>query len=104
MNVDVYIMQQAKFYLDNYWIKRKFAQMINKKRIMATTLNEAQLQILDMMSFIKSEETYNDLNKVISDFFALQAQNEIDRLWENGELNETKVEGVRKLHERTPYK
>ena len=71
---------------------------------MATTLNEAQLQILDMMSFIKSEETLNDLKKVISDFFAQQAQNEIDRLWENGELNETKVESFRKLHERTPYK
>ena len=83
---------------------RKFAQMINKKRIMATTLNEAQLQILDMMSFIKSEETLNDLKKVISDFFAQQAQNEIDRLWENGELNEAKVEDFRKLHERTPYK
>ena len=83
---------------------RKFAQMINKKRIMATTLNEAQLQILDMMSFIKSEETLNDLKKVISDFFAQQAQDEIDRLWENGELNEAKVEDFRKLHERTPYK
>lgn len=71
---------------------------------MATTLNEAQLQILDMMSFIKSEETLNDLKKVISDFFAKQAQDEIDRLWEIGELNETKVEGFRKLHERTSYK
>ena len=83
---------------------RKFAEMNNKLNIMATTLNEAQLQILDMMSFIKSEETLNDLKKVISDFFAQQAQNEIDRLWENGELNETKVEDFRKLHERTPYK
>ena len=73
---------------------RKFAEMNNKLNIMATTLNEAQLQILDMMSFIKSEETLNDLKKVISDFFAQQAQDEIDRLWENGELNETKVEGL----------
>ena len=46
----------------------------------------------------------NELKKVISDFFAQQAQEEIDRLWENGELNETKVEGFRKLHERTTYK
>ena len=83
---------------------RKFAEMNNKINIMATNLNEAQLQILDMMSFIKSEETLNDLKKVISDFFAQQAQNEIDRLWKNGELNETKVEGFIKLHERTPYK
>ena len=83
---------------------RKFAEMNNKLNFMATTLNEAHLQILDMMSFIKSEETLNDLKKVISDFFAQQAQDEIDRLWENVELNETKVEGFRKLHERTPYK
>ena len=83
---------------------RKFAEMNNKLNFMATTLNEAQLQILDMMSFIKSEETLNELKKVISDYFAQQAQEEIDRLWENGELNETKVEGFRKLHERTPYK
>ena len=42
---------------------RKFAEMNNKLNIMATTLNEAQLQILDMMSFIKNEETLNDLKK-----------------------------------------
>jgi capsule polysaccharide export protein KpsE/RkpR len=71
---------------------------------MATTLNSAQLEILDMMSYIKSEETLNDLKEVISDFFARQAQEEINRLWETGELNEEKVESFRYLHERTPYK
>ena len=70
----------------------------------ATVLNPAQLQILDMMSFIKSDETLNDLKKVISDFFARQAQEEINRLWNIGELNESKVESFRNLHERTPYK
>ena len=70
----------------------------------ATVLNQAQLQILDMMSFIKSEEALNDLKKVISDYFARQAQEEIDRLWNSGELNQTKVETFRTLHERTPYK
>ena len=46
---------------------------------MATTLNPAQLEILDMMSFIKSEETLNELKEIISDFFAKQAQEEINR-------------------------
>ena len=36
---------------------------------MAATLNQAQLQILDMMSFIKSEDTLKELKQVISDFF-----------------------------------
>ena len=31
-------------------------------------------------------------------------EEEIDRLWENGTLNEAKVESFRSLHERTTYK
>ena len=69
-----------------------------------STLNPAQLEILDMMSFVKSEETLNDLKQIISDYFAHQAQEEINRLWETGELNKNKVESFRNLHERTPYK
>lgn len=69
-----------------------------------STLNPAQLEILDMMSFVKSEETLNDLKQIISDYFARQAQEEINRLWETGELNKNKVESFRNLHERTPYK
>ena len=71
---------------------------------MAATLNQAQLQILDMMSFIKSEDTLKELKQVISDFFARQAKEEINRLWEAGDLNEEKIESFRDLHERTPYK
>ena len=71
---------------------------------MATTLNSAQLEILDMMSYIKNEKTLNDLKEVISVFFAKQTQEEINRLWEIGELNEEKVESFRNLHERTSYK
>ena len=54
--------------------------------------NTAQLQILDMMSFVKSEDALQELKQVISDYFAQKAQAEIDRLWEIGELNEEKVE------------
>lgn len=70
----------------------------------ATIFNPAQLQILDMLSFVSSSSALSELNSVISDYFARQAQAEIDRLWETGELNEEKVESFRNLHERTPYK
>ncbi len=69
-----------------------------------TVFNEAQLEMLDMMSFINSPETLSELKQVISDYFAKEAQTEIDRLWETGELTEAKVESFRHLHERTPYK
>lgn len=70
----------------------------------ATVFNQAQMQLLEMMSFVSTPESLADLNKVISDYFAQQAQREIDRLWETGELNESKVESFRALHERIPYK
>ncbi len=70
----------------------------------STVFNPAQLQLLEMLSFIKSNESLAELKQAISNHFADLAQREIDRLWETGELNEKKVEGFRNLHERTPYK
>lgn len=69
-----------------------------------TVFNQAQLELLDMMSFVDSPEMLAQLKQAISDYFARQAKDEIDRLWREGELDEAKIEGFRRLHERTPYK
>ena len=70
----------------------------------ATVLNEAQLEMLRMMSVVKSPEVLADLKQAVSDFFARKARQEIDSLWESRELTEEKTELVRHLHERTPYR
>ena len=70
----------------------------------ATVFNQAQMQLLEMMSFVRTPKSLADLKQVISDYFARKAQEEIDRLWETGELTEEKVESFRQLHERTAYK
>lgn len=67
------------------------------------TMNQAQLQILDMLSFIKTPEALQDLNKVISDYFVQKADAELDRMWNEGTLDEERNESFRHLHERTPY-
>ena len=67
------------------------------------TMNQAQLQILDMLSFIKTPEALLDLNKVISDYFVQMADAELDRMWDEGTLNEERNESFRHLHERTLY-
>ena len=69
----------------------------------AATLNQAQLQILDMMSFIKTPEALTDLNRVISDYFVQKADAEMNQMWANGTLSEERIESFRHLHERTPY-
>ena len=67
------------------------------------SLNPAQIEVLNMMSFIKTQSSWQHLIDVLSDYFAHQLDDEIDTLWKNGTLNEEKVESFRKLHERTPY-
>lgn len=71
---------------------------------MTTIYTPAQLEILDMMSFVKSPDVLAELKQVISDFFAKQVEKEVQRLWDSGDLNEDKVESYRSLHERTPYR
>lgn len=70
----------------------------------AFSLNQAQLQLLDMMSFIKTSEALRDLNKVISDYFVKKADEEMTKMWNEGTLNEEKIESFRNIHERTAYK
>lgn len=69
-----------------------------------TVLNEAQLQLLDLVSIMNSKEELEGLRKVITDYLENQLQGELDRLWADGTLNDEKVERFRTLHERTPYR
>lgn len=69
----------------------------------ATVFNEAQLELLKMMSLFNTPEAVSDLKQAISNYFAEKANEEIDRLWEDGTLNDAKIEHFRTLHERTPY-
>ena len=70
----------------------------------AFSFNQAQLQLLDMMSFIKTPEALRDLNKVISDYFVKKADEEMTKMWNEGTLNEEKIESFRNIQERTAYK
>lgn len=72
---------------------------------MATTVfNEAQLELLKMMSVFNTPEAVSDLKQAISDYFARKTEDEINKMWKEGTLNEEKVESFRTLHERTPYR
>lgn len=66
-------------------------------------MNQAQLQLLDMLSFVNTPKALQDLNKVISDYFVKMADAEMDKMWNEGLLSEERIEGFRHLHERTPY-
>lgn len=66
-------------------------------------LNEAQLQLLELVSVMNTKEELDGLHKVITDYLKSQLQDEMDKLWTDGTLTNEKVESFRTLHERTPY-
>jgi len=63
-------------------------------------LNSAQLHLLKMFSFIKTEETFQDLKKILREFYIQQVEKEADKYWDEGKI------GYELLNEhlRTPYK
>lgn len=68
-----------------------------------TVFNNAQLEILDLMSYVKSEDTLNEIRDMLSRYFAEKVQKGIDELWEAGTINDAVVEGWKNEHIRTPY-
>ena len=63
------------------------------------TLNPAQLHILEMFSFCRSQQASDDLQRVLADYYADKVQQEADRLWDAGIIDESILDE----HLRTPY-
>lgn len=67
-------------------------------------LNAAQREILNAMARLKTDEELMELKQAISEFFARRAQQKLDALWNQGVINEQKLQEWRTAHFRTPYK
>lgn len=69
-----------------------------------TVFNSAQMKLLQMMSYIKTDEELEELQSVLSDYFAKKVDREMDELWHKGIISEQTIEQWGKEHMRTPYK
>lgn len=69
-----------------------------------TIFSPAQLEILDLMAYVESEDTLMEIRDLLSRYFAEKAEKEIDKLWDEGTINETIIESWKTEHMRTPYK
>ena len=59
--------------------------------------NKAQIELLDTMASIESDDELMVLKHTISEFFASRADEEMERLWQSGEWNEQTLQ----LHKQT---
>ena len=66
-------------------------------------LNQAQREVLNVMSCLGKDEDLSELKKLLVSFLNERLQRELDILWDNGTLDEKKLETLRHKHLRTSY-
>lgn len=67
-------------------------------------LNETQMFILSLFRKPLSKKQLKDLKNILVNFFNNQAQDEMDKIWEEKELSQKKLSEMAARHIRTPYK
>ncbi len=63
-----------------------------------------QIEMLELTSRVTSEVEMQDIRRILGLYFAKRAENALDRLWDEGVLNEGVMEEWKNEHMRTPYK
>ena len=66
-------------------------------------LNAAQIELLNSVAHIDSEEDLRELKHTLALYFAKLADREMNRLWDEGIINEEVIEEWGREHMRTPY-
>lgn len=69
----------------------------------AITFTPAQVQILNLVSRIRTTVGLEKLRQQLAAFYAKQIDEEMDALWENGQFDENRMQELRGSHFRTPY-
>ena len=63
-----------------------------------------QIEMLELASRVSSEAEMQDIRRMLGQYFAKRAEDAIDRLWDDGVLNDSVMEEWKAEHMRTPYK
>ena len=63
----------------------------------------AQLELLNALNSINSEAELIEFKSLLSHYFAEKAQKAIDKMWDEGTFDQSKLDELRGQHLRTPY-
>ncbi len=72
--------------------------------IQAKPFTPFQIEMLELASRVSSEAEMQDIRRMLGHYFAKRAEDAIDRLWDEGVLNDNVMEEWKSEHMRTPYK
>lgn len=69
----------------------------------AQVFNPAQLHLLQMMSYVRTESDLQDLHEAIAAYYARKADEGLDALCASGTITPDTIEQWGTEHMRTPY-
>ena len=67
-------------------------------------MNPVQIELLNAMSELHSEEDLLSLKRFLVSFFAERVDAGMEELWQNGQWDEKTLQDLHSAHYRTPYK
>ena len=67
-------------------------------------MNESQMMILESFAGAQDEQELEALMNVLRDFYANRLETEMQRLWDNGTLNQEALDKLHGEHLRTQYR
>lgn len=65
--------------------------------------NQAQRDVLNVVSVLHTDDDIKALRRVLIKFMNDRLQDELDKLWDTGELSQEKLDSMKKEHLRTSY-
>ena len=68
------------------------------------TMNESQMMILESFAGAQDEQELNALMDVLRNFHANRLESEMQRLWDDGTLDQERLDQLRGEHLRTTYR
>ena len=67
-------------------------------------MSPAQMMILESFAGVKDQDEMDALMDVLRTFYAERLEKELQVLWDNGTLNQDKLDVLKNEHLRTPYR
>lgn len=72
--------------------------------LQSTPFTPFQIEMLELVAKVTSEKEMSDIRRMLGQYFAKQAEDAIDKLWDDGVINDGVIEEWKNEHMRTPYK
>ena len=68
------------------------------------SMNPSQIMILESFAAAQDEQELNALMDLLRNFYATRLEAEMQRLWDDGTLDQQALDQLRSQHLRTPYR